>query len=88
MTYTPSAAPAPQPPHAIRPSSQISSLFDLTGRVALITRGCRGLGLAIARALGQAGAQLCVAARRRDWLDPALEELAGGGIEATGSPAT
>lgn len=81
MTRTPSAAPAPQPPHGGPP--HVSSLFDLTGRVALITGGSRGLGLAIARALGQAGARLCVAARRREWLDPALEQLAGGGIEAT-----
>jgi len=33
-----------------------SQLFDLTGRVALITGGSRGLGLQMAQALGEAGA--------------------------------
>ncbi|MEP7203188.1 MAG: glucose 1-dehydrogenase [Ilumatobacteraceae bacterium] len=49
------------------------SPFDLTGRVALVTGSSRGIGLALARALGQAGAVLIVNARD----EHLLEEVAG-----------
>jgi NAD(P)-dependent dehydrogenase (short-subunit alcohol dehydrogenase family) len=39
----------------------VKDLFDLTGKVALVTGGSRGLGLEIATGLGEAGA-----ARRRE----------------------
>src|SRR5437763_1277033 len=38
----------------------ISPLFDLSGRTALVTGGARGLGLAMARALGMHGARLAL----------------------------
>lgn len=38
----------------------MNDLFDLTGRVALITGGTHGIGMAIARTLGAAGAKICV----------------------------
>jgi gluconate 5-dehydrogenase len=38
----------------------IQDLFDLTGKVVLITGGTHGIGLAIGRTLGQAGATICV----------------------------
>ncbi len=47
--------------------------FDLTGRVALVTGGTRGLGRAIVRVLAQAGADIVVASRKAD----ACEEAAG-----------
>lgn len=59
-------------------------LFDLTGRSALVTGGSRGLGLEIARALGEAGASVAVWARRERWLAPAVDELRGQGIECEG----
>ncbi len=37
-----------------------AELFDLTGKVALITGGTHGIGLAIGKVLGQAGARICV----------------------------
>lgn len=49
--------------------------------MALVTGGSRGLGLAIASALGSAGAKVAVAARRREWLEPASRRLAGEGVE-------
>ncbi len=61
---------------------RVQDLFDLSGRVALVTGGSRGLGLEIAHGLGEAGAAVVVTARRRDWLDPALAELRDAGIAA------
>lgn len=59
----------------------IRELFDLSGKVAIITGGSRGLGLEIAEGLGEAGAKLVITGRRRQWLDPAEEELRGRGFE-------
>lgn len=61
--------------------------FDLTGRRALITGGSRGLGLEMARALGQAGAQLLIAGSQQLSLDEALSTLHAEGIEAEGLQA-
>jgi gluconate 5-dehydrogenase len=50
-------------------------LFDLSGKVALVTGGSRGLGLEIATGLAEAGAQLAITARREAWLRTADESL-------------
>lgn len=60
----------------------VLALFDLSGRVALVSGGSRGLGLEIARGLGEAGAVVTILARRPEWLDPALAELREAGISA------
>src|SRR5215213_7972144 len=60
---------------------RVQQLFDLTGRVAVVTGGSRGLGLEIAHGLGEAGASVIVTARRQEWLGPAEEELRAAGIE-------
>ena len=52
-------------------------------RAALITGGSSGIGLAIARALGQDGYRVTVAARRPEKLEAAVEGLRGEGIEAS-----
>lgn len=54
--------------------------FDLSGRFAIVTGGSRGLGLEIARGLGEAGARVLITARREQWLTPALEALRAEGI--------
>jgi gluconate 5-dehydrogenase len=51
--------------------------FNLTGRRALITGGSRGLGLEMARALGEAGAEIVVVGSNAMQLDSACEELHG-----------
>ena len=56
----------------------IRKLFDLTGRVALITGGSRGLGLQIAEALGEMGAKLAITARKQPELDEAARPSEGG----------
>lgn len=55
-------------------------LFDLTGKRALVTGGGRGLGRAIASALGQMGAKICIAGRTDSSLVMARDSLAGNGI--------
>ena len=60
----------------------IEQLFDLTGRVALVTGGSRGLGLQMAHALGEAGARVMVSARKPDELEAAVAQLRAAGIEA------
>ena len=60
--------------------SRLYHLFDLTGRAALVTGGNSGIGLAMARALGLAGAKVVLAARRQPELDAAAAELVRDGI--------
>ena len=62
---------------------RLARLFDLTGRTALVTGGNSGIGLAMARALGLAGAQVVLAARRAEELSAAARELAArDGVDA------
>jgi len=52
--------------------------FDLSGRVALITGGSKGLGKAMARGLAEAGADILIASRTEAELRPALEDILAG----------
>jgi NAD(P)-dependent dehydrogenase (short-subunit alcohol dehydrogenase family) len=56
-------------------------------RAALITGGSGGIGLAIARALGEDGYRLTISARRPDKLEAAAEELRGQGFDVEAVPA-
>jgi NAD(P)-dependent dehydrogenase (short-subunit alcohol dehydrogenase family) len=54
------------------------NLFDLTGRVALVTGGNKGLGKAMARGFAEAGADVVIASRHEDELKAALDEILAG----------
>jgi NAD(P)-dependent dehydrogenase (short-subunit alcohol dehydrogenase family) len=63
----------------------VRQLFDLSGKSAIVTGGSRGLGLEIARGLGEAGARVHITARREQWLTTAQETLCSEGIECQAS---
>ena len=62
------------------------NLFDLSGRTALITGASKGIGLALAVALGQAGARVVLNARSADALTAARDALRAQGIAAEAMP--
>ena len=61
----------------------IQQLFDLSGKTALVTGGSRGLGLQMAHALGEAGANIVLSSRKAEDLEEAVAELKGAGIKAS-----
>ena len=59
----------------------IKELFDLTGKTALITGGTHGIGMAIGKVLGQAGARICVNDISEEKLKSCKAEYAEAGID-------
>lgn len=59
----------------------MNNLFDLTGKVALITGGTHGIGMAIGKVLGQAGATICINDLSAEKLEACKAEYAEMGIE-------
>lgn len=60
------------------------SLFDLTGKIALITGATHGLGMSMATGLAKAGAQIIINDICQEKLDSAIKEYASNGITAKG----
>src|SRR5215471_9122415 len=59
-------------------TASIGRLFDLTGKVALVTGGSRGLGKAMARGFAEAGADLIISSRSEKDLKVALDDILKG----------
>jgi NAD(P)-dependent dehydrogenase (short-subunit alcohol dehydrogenase family) len=59
----------------------VRDLLDLSGKVALVTGGSRGIGLQMAEALGEMGARVAITARKQDELDHAVAHLRGRGVD-------
>jgi gluconate 5-dehydrogenase len=63
----------------------MTNLFDINGKVALITGSTHGLGMAMAKGLGQAGATIIVNGNSsQEKIDIAVNELKSEGINAVG----
>ena len=64
--------------------TQVNQLFDLTGRVAIVTGGNGGLGLGMALGLAGAGSNIVVAARNPDKTAEAVSQVESLGVRAKG----
>ena len=56
----------------------IQELFDLTGKVALVTGGSKGIGQALARGLAAAGADIVINSRNREEMDQSMNIILDG----------
>ena len=65
----------------------LKKLMNLSGQVAIVTGGSRGLGLQIAEALGEMGAALAITARKAAELEEARAHLAALGLEVLTIPS-
>ncbi len=68
-------------------NNRIQPLFQLEGKVALVTGASKGIGEAMARGLAEFGARVVVSSRKQEAVDAVAEALKADGLEATGIAA-
>lgn len=61
----------------------MSELFDISGKVAIVTGASRGIGLAIAERYAEAGAKVVISSRKQESLEELAEEMRGKGYDVT-----
>ena len=64
----------------------MSSLFDLTGKVAIVTGSTKGIGLAIARRMAEHGASVVISSRKADVCEAVAAEISASGGKAVVIP--
>jgi NAD(P)-dependent dehydrogenase (short-subunit alcohol dehydrogenase family) len=64
----------------------MASIFDLSGKVALVTGSTRGIGKSIAEELARAGAKVAVSSRKAEAVQATVSELQAQGFQVLGKP--
>jgi NAD(P)-dependent dehydrogenase (short-subunit alcohol dehydrogenase family) len=62
------------------------SLFDLSGKVALVTGSTRGIGKSMAEELARAGASVAISSRKAEACEKTRAELAAQGFDVMAQP--
>lgn len=65
-------------------NKHVNELFNLSGKVAIVTGGSRGIGKEMAEGLAEAGASLMLCARRAEWLGETVEQFKAKGFDVVG----